>query len=187
MATSIKISNVRDNKDEFISRIKQITSPGKKKLFENLAKENWRGVYTELLYRIELYARTKVLNYTRQDLNNIIGQVRKIMINNVVDALVKNDQIKYNLTPALIPDVDDNNMSIKGKKGRVDRRSTPEIIEWVEKNYEFIYENCFEYTPSRLPKISDISKWLCDELFINNTHLSISDYSTQDFFDYWDN
>lgn len=89
MALSLKISNIVGNELELILRLKKVNSPGKKKLLKSLANGDWIAIYTELLFRIELYTETKVLNYTRKDLNNFVVSIRAIGIDKIAQALVE--------------------------------------------------------------------------------------------------
>lgn len=89
MAISLKISNIFGNELELIQRLKKVNSPGKKVLLNGLATGDWNVVYKELLFRIELYAEAKVLNYTRQDLNTIVSSTRKVGIDAIVEELVR--------------------------------------------------------------------------------------------------
>jgi hypothetical protein len=84
---ALKLSNIHQNKDELLKRLRGIQSPGKKILVEALKQEAWWTVYFELLYRFELYTELKVLNYTRQDINSTVLSTKKIGIEKVVDAL----------------------------------------------------------------------------------------------------
>lgn len=72
---ALKISNIYENGIELVQRLKKIKSPGRKTLLDALKVNNWFGVYSELLFRIELYAETGVLNYTKQDLNGITSAI----------------------------------------------------------------------------------------------------------------
>ena len=89
MALSLKISNVIGNELELIQRLKKVNSPGKKALLVALKNSNYSAIYKELLFRIELYTESKVLNYTRQDLNTFVTSLRKVGIDLVVTELVK--------------------------------------------------------------------------------------------------
>lgn len=90
MATSLKISNVFENREELTKRLKSIKSPGKAKLAKALATNDWKSIYTELLYRIELYTSLKVLNYTKKDVNDIAMtlKTKKLSIADVVENIV---------------------------------------------------------------------------------------------------
>jgi len=89
MALSLKISNIVGNELELIQRLKKVNSPGKKALLIALKNSNYSAIYKELLFRIELYAENKVLNYTRQDLNTIVTSLRKVGIDVITNELVK--------------------------------------------------------------------------------------------------
>lgn len=84
---ALKLSNIHQNKDELIKRLRGIQSPGKKILLEALKQDAYWTVYFELLYRLELYCENKVLNYTRKDINSIVLSNNKIGLDKVVDAL----------------------------------------------------------------------------------------------------
>jgi hypothetical protein len=75
-----------------------------------LKNSNWNTIYTELLFRIELYAENKVLNYTRQDLNNIVASLRKIGVAKIAEELVKKyvpvEQQVY-IEPEIDPEIED--------------------------------------------------------------------------------
>jgi len=86
---SLKISNVRENMNEFKQRLRGVQSPGKRALVNAIKEEDWEAIYKELLFRIELYTSQKVLNYTRQDLNNIVINSRKYGVEAVVAALME--------------------------------------------------------------------------------------------------
>ena len=89
MAIALKLSNIHLNKDELVKRLRGVQSPGKKVLMDALKQDSYWAVYYELLYRIELYAQAKVLNYTRKDLNSIVMSSKKIGLDKVIDALFK--------------------------------------------------------------------------------------------------
>jgi hypothetical protein len=93
MAVTLKISNVHENGLELVRRLRGVNSPGKKKLLDALKNSNWKEVYEELLYRIELYTTAKVLNYNRYDLNLILASIRqndsKINLKTIVNSLIK--------------------------------------------------------------------------------------------------
>lgn len=86
---SLKISNIAGNELELIQRLKKIQSPGKKRLIDGLKTLDYFEIYSELLFRIELYTELKVLNYTKKDLNNIVIQIRKLGITSIANALVE--------------------------------------------------------------------------------------------------
>jgi len=89
MVLSLKISNVIGNELELIQRLKKVNSPGKKALMIALKNSNYSAIYKELLFRIELYAENKVLNYTKQDINTIVTSLRKVGIDIITNELVK--------------------------------------------------------------------------------------------------
>lgn len=99
MAISLKISNVHENGLELIKRLRGVNSPGKKILLQALKDNDWKSVYKELLWRIELYTSLKVLNYTRKDLVDIATNVRKAGLNTIVEAAYE----KF-ITPLLVND-----------------------------------------------------------------------------------
>jgi len=84
---SLKISNVHENGLELISRLRGVKTPGKKILLESIKNNDWKSVYAELLYRIELYAALKVLNYPKQIVNDTALNVKKVGLQVLVDAM----------------------------------------------------------------------------------------------------
>lgn len=69
---SLKISEVHNYPNELLKRLRGVNSPGKRKLVADIKDSNWEAVYEELLYRIELYTRNKVVNYTRKVLAELV-------------------------------------------------------------------------------------------------------------------
>ncbi len=92
MAISLKISNIIGNELELIQRIKKVKTPVMNNVLKALASNDYKTVFYELLYRIELFCETKVLNYTRQDLNTIVTSSRKVGIDKIVNELYKKYQ-----------------------------------------------------------------------------------------------
>src|ERR1035437_7683956 len=92
MAISLKISNVAENATELFERVKKAAPKNQnfvKRLLENIAKNNWKQVYSDLLFRIELYSSLKILNYTRQDLNGIVEKIHSVGVDKIADALIE--------------------------------------------------------------------------------------------------
>lgn len=96
---SLKISNVAQNIDELKKRLRGFNSPGKRQLMADIRDENWPAVFKELLFRIELYASGKVLNYTKRDVNMIVDSIFKLGIDNIVIASVE----KY--APSIVDEI----------------------------------------------------------------------------------
>lgn len=72
---SLKISEVHNYPNELLKRLRGVKSPGKRKLVQDVKDSNWEAVYEELLYRIELYTRNKVVNYTRKALAELVFNI----------------------------------------------------------------------------------------------------------------
>ena len=87
---SLKISNVYQNIDELVERLSGIKNKQNfvKKLLLNIKSGNVKMVYLELLFRIEYYSSLKVLNYTKQDLNEIVTKSKKFGLETVVNTLM---------------------------------------------------------------------------------------------------
>lgn len=97
---SIKISNAFEYKNELLRRLRGVNSPGKRLLVQNIKKDDWKPVVKELLYRAELYADYKVINYRRSDLNQIVGGINLHGIDNITDTVY--DTYYPELTPEQI-------------------------------------------------------------------------------------
>lgn len=94
--TSLKISNLGDF-TELKSRLRGVKSPNKRKLVQAIKDMDYEVVITELLFRIELYAQQKVLNYTRADLNQIVSNISiygiDMIVAGVMNKYYSNDNV----------------------------------------------------------------------------------------------
>lgn len=91
MAISLKISNAAENSEELSLRVQKLAPKNQKfvrRLLDSIANNDWKQVYSDLLFRIELYSSLKILNYTRQDLNVIVEKTHSLGIDPIVNALV---------------------------------------------------------------------------------------------------
>lgn len=84
---SLKISNILGNEDELKKRLRGIQSPAKRKLLKAISENDYKTIITELLFRIELYTKAKVLNYTRPDIKMIVESIANHGVNVVSDAV----------------------------------------------------------------------------------------------------
>lgn len=96
---SLKVSNVHNNLDVLVERMRKVNSPGKKKLIEAIKNNDFRSIFKELLFRIELYTKAKVLNYTGADLKEIMLNIHKYGLEPFVNVLTEKavDEISENL------------------------------------------------------------------------------------------
>jgi len=142
MALSLKISNIVGNELELIQRLKKVNSPGKKALLIALKNSNYSAIYKELLFRIELYAENKVLNYTRQDLNTIVTSLRKVGIDVITNELVKKyvpvaQQQFIEPTPEIIVPETYNEQQFIENQEVGDNSDIVKIKDYIEQNSEF--------------------------------------------------
>jgi len=138
MTLSLKISNVIGNELELIQRLKKVNSPGKKALMIALKNSNYSAIYKELLFRIELYAENKVLNYTKQDINTIVTSLRKVGIDVITNELVK----KY--VPVAQQQFIDVEEEFIENQEIIDNSDIIKIKDYIEQNSEFYIEQVDE-------------------------------------------
>lgn len=83
----IKISQIKERKEELLKSLRGVESPGKRKLIISIKDENWYEVVKELLFRIELYTSEKVLTYNRKTINDIVITINKIGLDELAEKL----------------------------------------------------------------------------------------------------
>jgi hypothetical protein len=90
MATiSLKLTNIQLYPGELLKRLRGVNSHGKAKLVSSIKNENWEAVYSELLYRFELYTQAKVLNYPKQTVIATALMVKKAGLEKITTQLMK--------------------------------------------------------------------------------------------------
>lgn len=87
---SLKISNITQNTTELVKRLRGFQSPGKKVLLQAIKDNDYESIITELLYRIELYTKARILNYRAGDLLIIQNTIAKFGLQTTVKSMVKN-------------------------------------------------------------------------------------------------
>lgn len=88
--SSLKISNLHEvgNLEELKRRLRPVKTPSKAKLLKAIRDENWFEIYKDLIFRIELYTRKKALNYTKQDVNNIVNGMHAHGLDTLVQGMI---------------------------------------------------------------------------------------------------
>jgi hypothetical protein len=193
---SLKISNVHEYPQELIARLRGVQSPGKVKLITSLKNEDWESVYQELLYRIELYASAKVLNYTRQAIIDVTKAIFKVGVKRIASELynkfVNSTSVNTEITQ---PASDQNTTGIDVFEYLIDQIENLDqpISTWVEKGkidsvfqlkkgnsgYQFIYNgnefySCKDFNDQSFDKkcIQFIDKILSVKDFSQNAVLN---------------
>lgn len=157
----LKISNIYGNELELIQRLKKSKSPGKKALLNYLKINDWKGIYSELLFRIELYTQEKVLNYKPAEVDIFVSTIRKIgsplivteMLNKYipVDTKVEEETVEEETVKSILV-----KQQIKQQKTQI--QLNKEEYEGIEEEVEMSEEECQELIEEfHKPYINEIS------------------------------